>query len=86
MEKIRIHVLENEILQIATDEWLKVKENYRQLTNLFRSCKDFYDIYMDGERLTRASFRCKFDINFKYILNAKQLFLKQFKDEISEIR
>jgi hypothetical protein len=84
MEKFRIVVLENKIIQIATDEWLKVKENPRQLIDLFNRCKDFYDIYMDGERLTRASFRCMFNLDFKYILNAKQLFLKQFKVEIFE--
>lgn len=77
MEKFRIHVLENEILQIATEEWLKVKENRRQLIDLVNKCKNFYDIYMDGERLTRASFSCMFHLNFSYILNAKQLFLKK---------
>jgi hypothetical protein len=83
MEKFKVLILENEILEVATDEWLKVKENYRQLIDLFYRCNDFYDIYVDGERFSRASFRCKFDLYFKYILNAKQLFLKQFKTKIS---
>jgi hypothetical protein len=80
MEKFKVLILENEILEVATDEWLKVKENYRQLTELFYRCNDFYDIYIDGERFTRASFRCKFDLYFKYVLNAKSFCLKQFKN------
>ena len=87
MTKFRVNVIErNRKIEIAYDEWLKIKGSYRWYPNLFEKYNEFYDIYLDGERYTCASFRCHFELKFKDILNAKQLFLKQFKTKISQNR
>lgn len=75
MEKFKIRVLENKIIQITKKE---ISRDYWS--------NHFYNIYIDGKRFRYARFKFRFELEIEDILNAKQLFLKQFKDEISEIR
>lgn len=82
MEKYRINVLENRVIEIAVDDWLKIKGQHWLYPTLCDKYNDFYDIYLDGERYTRASFRVHFNVQLEDVLNAKSFYLKQFKMEI----
>lgn len=80
MEKFRVNVIEsNTKIEIAYDEWLKIKGSYQWYPNLFEKYNELYDFYLDGKRFTCVKFRCSFELNFKDVFNAKQ-----FKMEVSK--
>jgi hypothetical protein len=76
MEKFKINVLENEIIEIGHDEWLKNNKNYFS-DDLNIKCKNFYIIYIDGKRYRQSGFKFCFNLKIEDIFNAKQLFLKK---------
>lgn len=68
MEKFKISILENEIIQITKKE---ISRNYWN--------NDFYNIYIDGKRYRHLKFKFRCELEIEDILNAKQLFLIKLK-------
>ena len=68
MEKFKIVVLENKIIQITKEE---ISRNYWN--------NAYYNIYINGKRYRRFGFKFRCELEIEDILNAKQLFLIKLK-------
>ena len=70
MEKFKILVLENKIIQITKAD----KEISRYYWN-----NAYYNIYINGKQYRRSGFKFRCELEIEDILNIKQLFLIKLK-------
>ena len=56
MEKFRINILENRVIEIAVDDWLIIKGQHWLYPTLCDRYNDFYDIYLDEEDYESRNF------------------------------
>ena len=74
MKKFKIVVIQNRLIQFLKFE----KEKIIKPGDFYNS--PVYNIYINGKCFSDSFFSFYFDLEIVEILNAKQLFLKQFKN------
>lgn len=70
MEKFKVHVVQNRLIQISKNEKGKIIKH-----DDYYICPA-YNIYINGKRFSNSSFRFYFDLEIEAILNAKSFRIK----------